>query len=43
MPKEGSENICLSVILIDFVFKTGKSYNPQVFLEAIGFQRKKDA
>ena len=24
---------CLSVILIDFVFRTGKNYYPQVFLE----------
>ena len=32
-PKEGSQFICLSVILIDSVFKTSKSYYPQVFLE----------
>ena len=32
MPKESSQFICLSVILIDFVFRTGKSY-PQMFLE----------
>ena len=25
--------ICLSVILISFVFRTGKNYHPQVFLE----------
>ena len=25
--------ICLSVILIDSVFRTGKNYYPQVFLE----------
>ena len=31
--KEGSQCICLSVILIDFVFRTGKNYYPQVFLE----------
>ena len=31
-PKKGSQFICLSVILIDFVFGTGKNY-PQVFLE----------
>ena len=33
IPKEGSEFICLSVILIDSVFKTGKNYYAQVFLE----------
>ena len=31
--KEGSYYICLSVILIDSVFRTGKNYYPQVFLE----------
>ena len=31
--KEGSKFICLSVILIDYVFRTGKSYYSQVFLE----------
>ena len=31
--REGSEFICLSVILIDSVFGTGKNYYPQVFLE----------
>ena len=33
IPKEGSQFICLSVILIDPVFRTGKNYYPQVFLE----------
>ena len=33
MPKEGSHCICLSVVLIDSVFKMGRYYNPQVFLE----------
>ena len=33
IPKEGSQFICLSVILIDFAFRTGKHYYPQVFLE----------
>ena len=33
IPKEGSEFICLSVILTDSVFKTGKNYYVQVFLE----------
>ena len=31
MSKEGSHCICLSVILIDSVFKLGKNYYPQVF------------
>ena len=31
VPKEGSQYICLSVILIDSVFRTGKNYYPQVF------------
>ena len=33
VPKKGSRYICLSVILIDSVFRTGKNYYPQVFLE----------
>ena len=33
MPKEGSQCICLSVILIDSVYKKDKNYYPQVFLE----------
>ena len=32
MPKEGSHCICLSVILIESDFKTGKNYCLQVFL-----------
>ena len=31
--KEGSQRICLSVILTDSVVRTGKNYYPQVFLE----------
>ena len=31
IPKEGSQFISLSVILIDSVFKTGKKYCHQVF------------
>ena len=31
--KEGSQCICLSVILIDSVYKKNKNYYPQVFLE----------
>ena len=30
IPKEGSQFICLLVILIDSVFRTGKNYYPQV-------------
>ena len=31
--REGSQFICLSVILINSVFRTGKNYYPQVFFE----------
>ena len=33
MPKKSSEYICLSVILLDYVFTTIRNYYPQVFLE----------
>ena len=33
MPKEGYQFICLSVFLIDSVFKTAKNQYPQMFLE----------
>ena len=33
IPKGGSQFTCLSVILIDSVFRTGKNFYPQVFLE----------
>ena len=33
IPKENYQYICLSVILIYSVFRTGKNYYPQVFLE----------
>ena len=33
IPREGSQFICLSVILTDTVFRTSKNYYPQVFLE----------
>ena len=33
IPKEDSQRICLSVILINSVFRTGYNYYPQVFLE----------
>ena len=33
VPKERSQRVSLSVILIDSIFRTGKNYHPQVFLE----------
>ena len=33
IPKERSQCICLSVILIDSDFRTGNNYYPQVFLK----------
>ena len=33
IPRQGSQCICLSVILIDSVFRTGKNYYLRVFLE----------
>ena len=33
IPKEGSQCICLSVILINSIFRKDKDYYPQVFLE----------
>ena len=33
IPKEGFQCICLSVILIDSVSRTGSNYYPPVFLE----------
>ena len=33
IPKEGSQFICLSVILINSVIRSGENYYPQVFLE----------
>ena len=31
-PKEGSQCICLSVVLMDSVYKKDENYYPQVFL-----------
>ena len=39
--RKGSEFICLSVILIDSVFRTGKNYYLQVFLEECKYVVKK--
>ena len=33
IPKEGSKFICLSVVFIDSIFRAGKNYHPQVFVE----------
>ena len=33
IPKEDTTFICLAVISIDFIFRGGKNYYPQVFLE----------
>ena len=33
IPREGSQFICLSVILIDSVFRAGTNFYPQGFLE----------
>ena len=40
IPKEGSQFICLSVILIDSVYRTGKNYYPQVLLEECKYVAK---
>ena len=41
IPKEGSQLICLSVILIDSVFRTGKNCCTQVFVEDVDMLLKK--
>ena len=41
IPKESSQCICLSVILIDLVYRKDKSYYPQVFLEECKYADKK--
>ena len=40
MPKEGSQFICLSVVLFNSVFRTRKNYYPQVFLEECKYANK---
>ena len=35
IPRQGSQFICSSVILINFFFRTGKNYYPQVFFRRI--------
>ena len=41
-PKDGSHRICLSVVLIDSIFKMSKNYCPEVFIEecACSFKEK---
>ena len=41
IPKEGSPFIFLSVILIDSIFRTGKNYYPELFLECNCVLKKK--
>ena len=41
IPKESSHCICLSVIMIDSVFKIGKNYYAQLFLEKCKYIVKK--
>ena len=45
IPKKVSQFICLSVVLINSVFRTGKNYYPRVFLEECKYvvKEKKDA
>ena len=44
IPKEGPQCICLSIILIRSVFRTGKNYYPQVFQKNVNMLlNKKDA
>ena len=35
IPNEGAHCVCLSVILINFIFRTGNNYYPQVFVEDV--------
>ena len=45
MPKEGSQYICLTIILIDSIFKRGGNYYPQMFFKKCKYviKEKKDA
>ena len=42
LPIEGSQFVCLSVISTDSIFKTGKNYYPQIFLEECKYVIKKN-
>ena len=41
MPKEYASYKCLSLILLDFVTKASKKYNPQTLLEECKYEAKK--
>ena len=41
MPKEGSTCVCLSVMLNNSIFKMGKTYYSQTFLEKYKYINKK--
>ena len=41
IPKEGSQRICLSVILIDLGYRKDKNYYPQVLLEECKIEKIK--
>ena len=40
MPKTGSSNICLVLILTDFVIKKDENYYPQLFLNECKYIEK---
>ena len=41
--KKGSQCVCLPVIFIDSVFRAGKNYYPQIFLEDCNYVIKEEA
>ena len=41
MPKEYASYKCLSLIMLDFVIKASKKYNPQTLLEECKYEAKK--
>ena len=42
IPKEGSQCICLSLVLIDSVYRKDKNYYPQAFLEECKYVVKEE-
>ena len=40
--KGNSSYKCLSLIMLDFIFKVGKKYYPQVFLEECKYVKRKN-
>ena len=42
IPKEGSQCICLSVVLIDSIYKIRKNYYPPIFLAECKYVVKKE-